>query len=160
MRSSSVAARSAYDFMDSFLVDCPACGGLAVIRPTSPPARADNPVYDIESRARRLTCTACGKTLHQPATPLGQVNRPTMDLPLRLRAHTRHGDLIAFNLEHLDYLERYLAGTLRTETPDPRGWVRNASVVSRLPAWAKSAKNREEVLKAIAKARTKAAPGG
>lgn len=160
MSHSTVEARSAHDFMDSFLVDCPVCGGLAVIALTSPQARPDNPIYDIESRARRMTCTACGKTQDQPATPLGEVNRPTMGLALRLRAETRHGVLIAFNLAHLDYMERYLAGTLRTESPDPRGWVRNSSIVSRLPAWAKASKNRAEVLKAIAKARLKARPGG
>ncbi|MNL74868.1 hypothetical protein D3C87_2005750 [compost metagenome] len=61
--------------------------------------------------------------------------------------------MVAWNEDHLDYLERYLAGGLREETPAREGGVRNASIVSRLPAWAKAAKNRDEMLKAIARVR-------
>jgi hypothetical protein len=57
------------------------------------------------------------------------------------------------NEDHLDYLEHYLAGGLREETPASEGGVRNASIVSRLPSWAKAAKNRDEVLKAIVRVR-------
>lgn len=146
--------------MDRILVDCPACGGLAVIAPTEPPKFPDKPAYDIDFLARRMTCTACGKVREQAHTAMGALANPTMGLPLRMRAQTRHGDLLAWNEAHLDYIETWLSGTLREETRPSGGGVRNRSIVSRLPAWAKAARNRDELLKAIAKARLKARPGG
>lgn len=146
---SVVAARSKDSFGDRLVVDCPGCGGKAVITPLA----AGIDPRDQDAAARRMTCHACGATRDQAATPPGQVMNPFMGLAPRLRAETRHGDLVAWNEDHLDYLEHYLSGRLRIETPDARTQVRNASVVSRLPAWAKSARNRDAVLKAIARLR-------
>lgn len=129
------------------LVDCPACEGKAVI------AVADPGEGSVDFAARRLICESCGLTRDQPATPMGVIADPFMGRPPRLRAETRHGVLVAWNEDHLDYLERYLAGGLREETPAGEGGVRNASIVSRLPVWAKAAKNRDEMLKAIARVR-------
>ena len=111
------------------------------------------PARHVDFADRRLVCEACGLTRDQPATPMGVINDPWMGRPPRLRAETRHGTLVAWNEDHLDYLEHYLAGGLREEAPASKGGVRNASIVSRLPAWAKAAKNRDEVLKAIARVR-------
>jgi hypothetical protein len=154
---STVVARSPLDFMDELLVDCPRCTGAAIIR-TAPPARPDNRNYDVESRARRMVCTACGAVREQPDTPLGQILTPFMGLTPRLRVETRHGTLVAFNAGHLAYIETWLAGRLRTELEDPRGWVRNRSVIARLPAWAKAARNRDEMLAAIARTRQSRSP--
>ncbi|HRD29048.1 MAG TPA: hypothetical protein PLO65_12175, partial [Caulobacter sp.] len=104
------------------------------------------------SAARRMLCHACGAVREQAQAPLGVIIDPFMGLPPRLKAVTRHGELVAWNEAHLDYLERYLSGRLRIETVQPGG-VRNASVISRLPAWAKAAGNRAEVLRAIARLR-------
>lgn len=128
------------------VVDCPSCGGKAVV--TLLASDTDLPRRNFV--ARRMVCHACGATREQALTPRGQAADPFIGLKARLRAETRHGDLIAWNEVHLDYLEQYLSGRLRIETPDETGRTRNKSVVSRLPAWAKSAKNRDEVLKAIA----------
>ncbi|MEJ2818627.1 hypothetical protein [Caulobacter sp. CCG-8] len=144
---SRVAALPPEAFGRRLLVDCPACAGRAVIHVGDPGGRP------VDFAARRLVCEDCGLTRDQPETPMGVVADPFMGRPPRLRAETRHGALVAWNEDHLDYLERYLAGALREETPAPDGGVRNASIVSRLPAWAKAAKNRDEVLKAIARVR-------
>jgi hypothetical protein len=147
MSRSRVAALRSEAFGRRLLVDCPACAGKAVILVADP---GDGPV---DFAARRLVCQACGLTRDQAATAMGVIADPFMGRPPRLRAETRHGALVAWNEDHLDYLERYLAGGLREETPAPEDGVRNASIVSRLPAWAKAAKNRDEVLKAIARVR-------
>jgi len=144
---SRVTALTPQAFSRRLLVDCPACGGKAVIHVDDP---GEGP---LDAAARRLVCEACGLTRDKPETPMGVIFDPFMGRPPRLRAETRHGTLVAWNEDHLDYLERYLAGTLREETPALEGGARNASIVSRLPAWAKAAKNRDEVLKAIARVR-------
>lgn len=146
---SVVAARSKDSFDDRLVVDCPGCGGMAVITPLGEVAAPRDRAF----AARRMVCLACGATRDRPVTPPGQIADPFMGLAPRLRAETRHGVLVAWNEAHLDYLEHYLAGRLRTETPDATTGVRNASVISRLPAWVKSAKNRDAVLKAIARLR-------
>ena len=50
------------------------------------------------------------------------------------------------------YLAAYIGQTLRKELVSADSW-KNRSQASRLPAWAKAAGNREEILKAIAKTR-------
>jgi len=125
------------DFEDRVLVDCPACGGLAVVAP------------DPEARLRRMVCTACPKRLDLP----GNTNA-LFGLALRLQVHTRHGTLLALNEAHLDYLAAYIGQTLRTELVSADSW-KNRSQASRLPAWAKAAGNRGEILKAIAKSRVR-----
>lgn len=145
---SVVSARSRDSFGDRLVVDCPSCGGKAVITPLAP----DTPGPNRDSAPRRMLCHACGAVREQAQAPPGQLMTPFMGLTPRLRAQTRHGELVAWNEDHLDYLEQHLSGRLRVETASDGG-VRNASVVSRLPAWAKAAKNRDEILKAIARLR-------
>ena len=73
---------------------------------------------------------------------------PYLRLPLRLQARTRHGVLYAYNAAHLDWIEAFVAAPLRERRiGDGRA---NRSIASRLPAWVKAAKNREEVLRALA----------
>lgn len=146
---SVVAARLAEDFLGRLLVDCPVCGGFAVILPRDP-ERSD------AAAARRMVCRDCGATRDKAETAPGVAIDPFMGLNARLRAETRQGDLVAWNEAHLDYLETYLAGRLRVQQApvDPTG-PRNRTIVSRLPAWAKAAKNRSEVLKAIARLKVK-----
>jgi hypothetical protein len=61
--------------------------------------------------------------------------------------------LWAYNAEHLDFLEEYVRASIREREPN-----RNASLASRLPAWLKSAKNREAVLAACAALRRRLRP--
>jgi hypothetical protein len=131
-------ARSNSDFADRVLVDCPGCGRAALVELRE---------TDDEGPARRrLACGACGRAAEGPADDI------SLGQPLSLRAETRFGTLLAYNLDHLDYIEAFIQAGLREERVDPDG-PRNRSILSRLPAWAKSAKNRDEVLRAIARAR-------
>ena len=125
------------DFEDRVLVDCPACGGLAVVAP------------DPEAKLRRMVCHACPKRLDLP----GNTNA-LFGLRLRLQIETRHGTLLALNEAHLDYLAAYIGQTLRKELVSADSW-KNRSQASRLPAWAKAAGNRAEILKAIERTRRK-----
>ncbi|WP_407696880.1 hypothetical protein [Streptomyces dysideae] len=68
--------------------------------------------------------------------------------PLWLRATTRYGEVWAYNLEHLDQIRRFVAADLRERAP----WYdtgQKMTLVARLPAWMKSAKNRTEVPRSI-----------
>jgi hypothetical protein len=64
-------------------------------------------------------------------------------LPLRLQTSCAGRTLWAFNARHLAYVKEYLQADLRE-----RRVMRNASVASRLPGWLKSAKNRDEAVRA------------
>ena len=141
----ALPARTEEDFIDRILVDCPVCGGLAIVRPET----GDH--ADLVFGPRRMTCTACGAHRTRPASAL---SAPAMDLPLRLVADSRHGTLHAFNEAHLDHIEAWVRSDLRREQIQ-EGGPRNRTIPSRLPAWVKAAGNRAEVLKLIARMREK-----
>lgn len=144
-------AREAWTFLDPILVDCPGCGRCAAVRLVEP--EGEEKLYQRMSfGARRMVCGHCATVREQPR---GVVSNPGMCLPPRLIAQTRHGELVFFNLEHLDYVRAWLASANRTETHTDTG-PRNRSVFSRLPAWAKRAGARDEVIAAIDKARRRA----
>lgn len=142
------ACHSAHEFTSSVLVRCPRCERIAHFerRPCTTP--------DAEGRRYpqlRLVCRSCGlsRVSAGPSRTSWQGGghcfaRP----PLWLRTETRHGEIWAYNLEHLDLLRRFVAADLRERAP----WYehgRKMTYVARLPAWIKSAKNRDEVLRAI-----------
>ena len=139
--------RTACDFAASALVRCPRCDRVAHFEQR--PGRT----ADARGRTypeRRLVCRSCGLSRidtgpHWGTRRRGQgCYRPA----LWLRAETRHGELWAYNLEHLDVIRRFVAADLRERAP----WYdtgRKMTLVARLPAWIKSAKNRGEVLRAI-----------
>jgi hypothetical protein len=60
-----------------------------------------------------------------------------------------HETLWAYNFKHLEIIEQYVSAKLRERTRKGRN-----SFLSKLPDWLKSAKNRDEILKAIGKLRT------
>ncbi|MFK8004013.1 MAG: hypothetical protein AB8H86_30895 [Polyangiales bacterium] len=76
---------------------------------------------------------------------------PYLRLPLWLRCAVGAETLWAYNVEHLDFLHSYLSGTLRKRTPNEK-----SSLVTRLPAWMKSAKRRDDVLKGLARLQQRA----
>lgn len=126
-------------FSASVLVRCPRCTRIAHFerRPCTPPD-ADGKRYP----HTRLICRSCGLCRINTGPSTGP--RP----PLWLRTGTRHGELWAYNLQHLDLIRRFVAADLRERAP----WYdhgRKMTLVARLPAWMKSAKNRDEVLRAV-----------
>jgi hypothetical protein len=69
---------------------------------------------------------------------------------LWLQLEIRHGWLWAYNLDHLDLLQRYVQAPLRERAP----WYdtgQKMTLVARLPAWIKRAKNRDEILRAVSR---------
>jgi hypothetical protein len=146
-------AKLGYHFIDRILVDCPQCGGLAIVRLEQEDGDRSSIGWAgaLLAAARRMTCTRCAA--HRRQGPRAWT-RPAMGLSLRLRADTRHGTLYAYNEDHLDYIEAYVRSGLRREIVEPGG-IRNQSIASRLPRWVKAAANRAEVLKAIATMRKK-----
>lgn len=138
--------------MDRILVDCPSCGGPAVITVEDDAGtEAIGWASERLHAARRLTCTAC---FHHRRAPWQALTNPTMGLPFRLRGETRHGTLHAINEAHLAYIEDYVRDPLRREAVEPGG-IRNQSIASRLPRWVKAAKNRDEILKLIGRMRAR-----
>lgn len=127
----------AYHFSGSMLVRCPRCDRIAHFERSAPPEP-------------RVICRSCG--LCRPTHRCGC--RP----PLWLKTTTRHGEVWAYNLEHLDLLRRFVAADLRERDP----WYehgRKMTYIGRLPAWIKSAKNRTEVLRAIDRLRASVISG-
>jgi hypothetical protein len=138
-------------FLDQeILVRCPGCQGCAVV--------AVHPEYDTHAAGqsyrrafapRRLVCSACGLTREWSGNQITghtDARDPYFGLPLWLQTHSAGGHLLwAYGRRHLDLLEDYVTARHR-ERGVPPG---SMSMVERLPAWLKSARNRGEVLKAI-----------
>jgi hypothetical protein len=57
--------------------------------------------------------------------------------------------LWAFNERHLEILEAYVGARIRE-----RGEYRGMTMLAKLPAWLKSAKNRDVILRSICRLRT------
>ena len=143
-----------YDFLQSVLVRCPDCDKVAHVGTAPDPAGVRDQGIFVP---RRLVCRNCGTakesrrgglTLHRD--PYGSARDPYFGVRLWLQTETRHGWVWAYNLEHLDLIRRFVQAPLREGIP----WHdhgRKMTVVARLPAWMQQAKNRDEVLRAIAR---------
>lgn len=143
------SGRTIYNFGDVFLVRCPQCAACAEVRATPPES-----VQTV--RQARLVCPHCGcnKTMASRAILVGAAVDWYFQLPLWLQTACCSELLWAYNPAHLDYLASYVQADLREESAErsARG-LRNSTLVSRLPNWLKSAKNRSEILRGIAKLR-------
>lgn len=130
-------------------VACPRCGRRAVsaARPTES--------RGVSSWPRSLICPDCAYSASwHPRDPQGSAWGGPVDpffrQPLWLQTQCCGGrTLWAFNRPHLDLLEGHLAAALRERGEDPDG----LTLVARLPAWMKFAKNRDEVLRGIGQLR-------
>ncbi|MFI0451253.1 hypothetical protein [Actinomadura sp. 6N118] len=98
---------------------------------------------------RRLRCPSCGlfRDGYPASTLIGASVDPYFRLPLWLRADSCGQVLWAYNMRHLDLLEAYVAARLRERGSDTN------SMLTKLPAWLKSAKHRQEVLRVIGRLR-------
>jgi hypothetical protein len=101
-------------------------------------------------RMKQFRCEGCGWTKGPGAgRAWAASHRPRM-IRLWLETEFRGQRLWAVNEQHLSYLEAYVAAGVR-ETTVPS----NGTIASRLPAWIKSAKNREALLRELAKLRAR-----
>jgi hypothetical protein len=64
---------------------------------------------------------------------------------------TQRGVLFAYNADHLAWIKGFVAAGLRERRVG--NGMSNRSIASRLPAWSKAAKNREEVVRALTRLR-------
>jgi hypothetical protein len=132
---------SVYSFDREFLVRCPRCD-----------RRADVRIFELDVR---LTCVHCGASQSRTNRSYSVSVDATdwyFQLPLWLQAPCSGHVLWARNLEHLTFLEEFVDAKLR-ERPGHADGYRNRLLASRLPAWLKSAKNRDAVMGALAKLR-------
>jgi hypothetical protein len=124
------------------LVVCPRCQG-----------RAEVVVQDSITAVPRVVCSRCSYAEAKKwagHVPNGAPVDHSTGLPLWLQTPCAGQMLWAWSAWHLDFLERYVAADLRERTPNI-----NKSLASRLPRWIKSAKNRDAVLKGIARLRAR-----
>jgi len=144
------SGQTAYNFGTMFLVHCPQCARCAEVQPmTVEPVRF--------AREARIACSYCGynKTIASRTIAVGAAVDWYFQLPLWLQTPCCGEILWAYNPAHLDYLANYVQADLREDAPNgtPHG-LRNSTLTSRLPRWLKSAKNRDDILRGIAKLRT------
>ena len=146
-----------YEFYDKFLVVCPRCGAMAKVLIDEAEFEKLPKRRSLEARnkffaPRRLVCLSCSH--HQIWSGKEIVVGSNVDwyfrLPLWLEISCGGELLWAYNLEHLELLEKYVAAKLRERTKKGR-----SSFFSKLPKWIKSAKNRDEILKAIQKLKSR-----
>jgi hypothetical protein len=82
------------------------------------------------------------------------------ELPLWLQTPCCGEVLWAYNERHISFLEDFVGARLRERVRDGKyGWS-NRSLASRLPAWIKSAKNRDEVMKGLSRLRARLQDAG
>ncbi|MFW2178063.1 MULTISPECIES: hypothetical protein [unclassified Moraxella] len=107
--------------------------------------------HDNFSKKITLECEKCQKqnsvTLQKMIIHKYQGEDYYFGLPLLLQMSCSHGILWAYNWQHLQDLKAFIQADLRERTKNSG----NGSLMSRLPLWIKSAKNREGLLKLITK---------
>lgn len=81
---------------------------------------------------------------------------PHFGMPLWLVDSGRHGSIWAYNAAHIAVLKAYVGATLRERSHE----AGNASMISRLPAWMKAAKNRDAVIQRLGKLERQLASAG
>lgn len=141
-------------FADEIFVRCPRCDRRAVVFPSA--ATRDQRHSSLH---RRLSCLQCGYQADWTAPRVGNGWRvpeasgpddPYFGRPLWSQVECCGGHILwAYNLEHLNLLEAYLAARIR-ERGEYKGTM---SLIERLPAWLKAARHREESLRAVRRLR-------
>ncbi len=146
-----------YEFYDEFLVICPKCKSMAKVLIDEAefaklPQRKMDKFRNQFFAPRRLVCLSC---LHRDFWKGNQIGVGSnvdwyFRLPLWLEISCCGERLWAYNLKHLEMLEQYVGAKLRERTIKGR-----SSFLSKLPKWIKRAKNRDEILKGIARLKEK-----
>lgn len=124
------------DFAGDVLVVCPRCSARAHVRDG------------------RTVCGACAFTRETPGGRL-YPGKGFRGMALWLDVPVGDERLWAYNGAHLDLIEGYVAADLRDRNhDDPHN---AATMVEKLPAWIKAAKNRDAVLAGVARLRKRLA---
>lgn len=167
------AGKSLYAFGDTFLVRCPRCQRCARVARAAP-SQLDKPASEQLFDPRRCTCPHCAyvEEWNKDTPAKSGTQESTFQLAMATRVwvsasiviggptdwYFRHplwlqmpccGHVLwAYNTAHLAFLREYVQADLRERVPVPNT---NNTLASKLPRWMKSAKNRDEVLKGIAR---------
>lgn len=128
------------EFRIDVLVVCPKCGKKAFAR------------VDYENKSARLFCESCGynKVKSTQAAVFGDSGNWQLSADsyfgaeLWLKASFKSNVFWAYNLSHLEYLEKYISANLR-EHKDRTHFT----LLEKLPKFYHEAKNREALLKII-----------
>lgn len=134
------------DFTGELLVLCPRCGACArdAQSPSGTPAR------------RRLLCSGCGliREWGESGTSRSWPSPGSVsELQLWLQTPCCGETLWFYNFEHLSFVEDWVRADLRERRPHPRWGWQSRALTNRLPGWMLAKKNREEVLRGIARLR-------
>ena len=115
--------------------------------------RCSNPGI-VHREKTRFTCGSCaGEFSHSLKWTNSRDPAFYLGFELLLKVRTRHGLLWAYNEEHLAQLKALVGSKIRMNTPGYGlgGCCYSAPWWQTLPSWVTSAKNREEILKALTK---------
>ena len=136
------------EFNDEFLVVCPKCQKMAKVVPETQSEKINTQLFS----PRKFICLSCQhRDLWKGNKILAGSNADWyFRFPLWLQISCCNETLWAYNLKHLEIIEQYVSAKLRERTKKGRN-----SFLSKLPGWIKSAKNRDEILKAIEKLKSK-----
>jgi len=112
-------------------------------------------------KAEKVCCPLCREMSELQLEWLREENTnrpidPYFGLPLWLQSNCCCKVLWAYNRRHLNAIRSYIAAVRRERGGASGKW----SMVARLPAWVKSAKNREAVLKCITRLEAKCDEAG
>jgi hypothetical protein len=137
------AGTTIYEFGEVFLVRCPRCSRRASVVRAAPSGTA--PASRGIFGPRRCVCAHCGyiQDWTGGSVCIGGPRDWFFDLPLWLQMPCCGHTLWACNEDHLAFLERFVAATIRERMP---GLMGNRSLASRLPRWMQASSNRAEVL--------------
>lgn len=145
-----------YEYLKDILVECPACKHQALVDTRG------YTLFQYEAKDVRLVCTHCGHNKMTELTPtrkiaytIGGPVDPFFQLPVWLQTDVGEHLLWAYNEAHLNLLEAHVKAKLR----ERNGFkYKVESIGAKLPRWMTSAKNREQVLKAIERLKNKLNP--
>lgn len=157
-------------FTDPILVRCPTCGSRATVQASGPVGTA------WWQPPRRLVCPGCALIREWPpdsttivarsgskqrvtvqggVASVGGARDPFFGCDLWLQTPCREHVLWFYNHDHLELVAEFVTARLRRRaTPASRkgaaeGFAGRSTMLERLPAWMKSAKNRGELEAAI-----------
>lgn len=153
-----------HEFAGEFLIVCPQCAKRAEV------VLAENIDFNPSNHLfiqRKLICSNCGYSKRKNHKGVASILFSTQkdvssyvviggnfdwyfQQSLWLQGECCGETLWAYNEKHLKFIENYVSAKLRERFPN-----KNSSLASRLPQWIKSAKNRDEILKTIAKLKEK-----
>jgi hypothetical protein len=131
------------DFYKEVWVVCPSCAKKAMA------------TVNFEAKKARLFCVHCGcnKETTTALIPKGTIDMSAnwyFEVEYWLKAPFKNDVFWAYNDKHMEYLERYIGATLR-EHKDRSHFT----LLEKLPKFYHEAKNREPLLKIIAKLKSK-----